>query len=155
MSIVRMVLSMVMVAVLAASPCMAAEADSGEMSEINQMLKAHGQAFDNKDIDAVMGMYSPEAVLMGTGPGERYEGAEEIKEAHRHFFESFDKQTSELTWHKFGVKGDVAWGMAMKHYTAYNKNVKNEYALNWSAVLEKQNGKWVFVSVHFSNLVCK
>lgn len=140
---------------LAASPCMAAEADSAVMTEIEQMLKAHGEAFDKKDLDAVMGFYAPEAVLMGTGPGERYEGTEEIKEAHRHFFESFDKQTSVPTWHKFGIKGDVAWGLVMKHYTAYHKNMKNEYALNWSTAIEKQNGKWVFVSVHFSNLVCE
>ena len=155
MAKVRLFLSLVVVVALAASPCLAAENDSGAMAEIEQMIKSHNQAYDNKDIDAIMEFFAPDAILMGTGPGERYEGTEEIREAHVHFFESYDKQTSELTWHKIWVNGDVAWCMAMKQYTLYNKNVKNEFALNWSVVLEKQNGKWVFVSLHFSNLVCE
>lgn len=155
MAKVRLFLSLIVVVVLAASPCVAAKADSGAKAEIGQIIKTHNQAFDNKDIDAVMGFYAPDAILMGTGPGERYDGTDEIREAHAHFFESYDKQRSELTWHKTWINGDVAWVMAMKQYTLYNKNVKNEFALNWSVVLEKRDGKWVFVSLHFSNLVCK
>lgn len=155
MAKVRLLLPFIMVVVLAASPGLASEANSDAMAEIDQMIKSHNQAYDNKDIDAVMAFYAPDAVLMGSGPGERYDGTEEIRDAHIHFFESYDKQTSELTWHKTRVNGDVAWSMSMKQYTLYNKNVKNEFALNWSVVLEKQNGKWVFVSLHFSNLVCE
>lgn len=155
MTKVPLFLFLIVIVALAASPCLAAESDSGEIAEIEQMIKSHNQAYNKKDIDAVVQFYAPDAILMGTGPGERYEGTEEIRDAHVHFFESYDKQTSELTWHKTWVNGDVAWSMSMKQYTLYNKNVKNEFALNWSVVLEKQNGKWVFVSLHFSNLVCE
>lgn len=148
-------LALVVVVVLGASPCLAAETDTSAIAEIEQMIQSHNQAYNNKDIDAVMEFYAANAILMGTGPGERYEGAEEIRDAHVHFFESYDKQTSEVTWHKIWINGDVAWSMEMRQYTLYNKNVKNEFALNWSVVLEKQNGKWVFVSLHFSNLVCE
>jgi len=155
MAKVRLFLTLLVVFVLAAVPCLAAEADSGVMAELVESYKSYIQAFNNKDVDAVMGFYAPDAILMGTGPGERYEGAEGIRDAHLHFFGTYDKQTSELTWHKVWVKGDVVWLMTMEQFTAYYKNVKNEFAINSSVVMEKRNGKWVIVSLHFSNLVRK
>ena len=153
MATVRLSLAFLMVLVLAGAPGPAAGADSAAMAEIEQMLAAYGQAFNNKDVDAVLGFYAPEAVLMGTGPGERYEGHEGIREAYLQFVQSYDKQTSERTWLKVWVKGDVVWGMTMSQYTTYYKNAKSEFAVNNSVVLEKRNGKWLFVSNHFSNLV--
>jgi uncharacterized protein (TIGR02246 family) len=153
MATVRWFFTLAVVLVLAVAPVLAAEPGSGTMAEIDQMLKSYSQAFSNKNAEAVMGFYAPEALLMGTGPGERYEGSAEIRDAYLHFFESYDKQTSERTWHKVWVKGDVAWGISMEQFTTYFKNVKNEFAINTSVVLEKRNGKWVIVSHHFSNLV--
>jgi uncharacterized protein (TIGR02246 family) len=152
MRTVRWCLTLSVVLVLTVAPGLAAGVDSGVMAEIDQMLKAYMQAFSNKDIDAVMGFYAPDAILMGTGPGERYDGTEGIREAYQQFVQSFDTLTSERTWIKLWVKGDVAWHMSMEEFTLYYKNVKSEYALNTSAVFEKRGGKWVFVSHHFSNL---
>ncbi len=153
MAMTRLFLTLLVVFVLTAAPCLAAEADPGVIAELDQMLKSYSQAFKDKDVDAVMGLFAPDAVLMGTGPGERYDGTEEIRAAHLQFFGSYDKLTTERTWFKIWVKGDAAWAMTMAHHTTYNKNVKNEFALNTSVVFEKRNGKWVFVSQHFSNLV--
>jgi len=139
--------------ILTAAPCAAAEADSNATAEIDQMINAYSEAFSSKDVDAVIGFYAPDAVLMGTGPGERYDGSDEIRDAYLHFVATYDKQTSQITWRKICVKGTVAWGMSMSQFTTYNKNVKNEFAINTSVVLEKQDGKWVFVSHHFSNLI--
>jgi len=152
MATIRLFLTLSVALVLAVAPGLAAGADSGETAEIDQMLQAYRQAFNNKDIDGVMGFYAPDAILMGTGPGERYDGTEGIREAYLQFFQASDKQTSEQTWLKVWVKGDVAWGMSMNQFTLYYKNVKSEYALNTSATFEKRDGKWVFVSHHFSNL---
>ena len=153
MATVRLFLTLLVFFVAAAAPCLAAEADPVVLAEIEQMLNSYSQAFNNKDVNAVMGFYAPDAVLMGTGPGERYDGTEEIRAAHLQFFGSYDKVTTERTWLKTWVKGDAAWAMTMAHFTSYNKNVKNEFAINTSVVFEKRNGKWVFVSHHFSNLV--
>ena len=150
---VRLFLILVVVFVLSAAPCLAAGADSGAVAEIDRMLKSYSEAFSNKDVDAVLGFYAPDAILMGTGPGERYDGREGIREAYLQFVGSFEKRTTETTWAKTWVKGDVAWTMSMSQFTTYKKNVKNEFAINTSVVLEKRNGKWVFVTHHFSNLV--
>lgn len=150
---VRLFSTLLVVFLLSGAPGLAAGVDSAVMAEIDQMMAAYGQAFNNKDVNAVLGFYAPDAVLMGTGPGERYEGHEGIGEAYRQFVQSYDKQTSERTWLKIWVKGDLAWGMTMAQYTTYYKNAKSEFAVNNSVVLEKRNGKWLFVSHHFSSLV--
>ena len=153
MKTVRLFLLSLVAVILAAATCLAAEPDPRVKAELTQMLSSYSEAFNKKDVDAVMAFYTPDAVLMGTGPGERYDGPEGIREAYLQFVQSYDKQTSERTWLKVWANGDVAWGMTMVQYTTYNKNVKSEFAVNNSVVLEKRNGKWLFVSHHFSTLV--
>ncbi len=91
---------------------------------------------------------------MGVGPGERWVGKEEIADAYRHFFMDFDRGSlsTECSWHSLDVQGDVAWTMTMCNFTDYLKNVKREYAIKFSAVFERFEGRWYFVTVHFSNL---
>ncbi len=87
---------------------------AGEISpEIKKELRAfqaqYRKAFDSKNIDGVMAMYAPDAVLMGTGEGELYRGKDAIRMAHIAFFRTFEKEDYSTTWMKAGAKGDIAW----------------------------------------------
>ncbi len=154
MRIWRSFLLAILVVFVTAGSGLAGEADPQVVAEIKSMLQSYTKAIGDKDLEAVMASFAPgpETVLMGTGPGERWVGSAEIEEAHRRFFENFDKEKFEVTWASVGSDGNVAWLTAMLQITDYLKNEKNEYALNWSATLVKQEGKWYFVSSHFSNL---
>jgi uncharacterized protein (TIGR02246 family) len=139
-----------------AVPSLAQEADPEVMAEIKDLLKQHDEAMNNQNLTSVMEMYAagPKTVLMGTGPGERWVGKEEIKSAYAEFFKDFDpgSMTSKCTWTVGDYVGDMAWLMAMCRITDYLANQQRDYALNLSAVLEKQEGKWHFRALHFSNL---
>jgi uncharacterized protein (TIGR02246 family) len=134
------------------TPCLAQEIDP----EIMDMLRRHDQALSEQDLATVMATYAPEGtiVLMGTGPGERWVGKEEIEDAYMHFFQDFDPGSlrTECTWHSLDTQGTISWLMIMCHFTDYLKNQKRDYALNISAVLEKQEDQWYFRTFHFSNL---
>ncbi len=134
----------------------AEDATPGIDSAIMEMITVHDKGLSEQDLDAVMSTYSTTQpiVLMGTGPGERWVGAEEIADAYTHFFMDFDRGTlsTECTWHSLNVQGDFAWLMVMCNFTDYMKNIKREYAINISAVLEKTEDKWYFATFHFSNL---
>lgn len=145
---------MVVVFCAAAAPCLAQQQDAGVEAEIKQLLQQHEKAFREKDLEGVMELYAPgpDTVLLGTGPGERWMGKEEIAEAYAHFFEDFDRSAHTLTWWSVGSHGDVAWLTAMVRYTYYLKNFETEFGLNLSAVFKKIDGSWRFVAVHFSNL---
>ena len=154
MKIVRIMVALVFV-VCFAGISVAAQSDADVEKEIMEFVQKYRQAFEQKDLDGVMALYAEDAVLIGTGPGERFEGAEEIRMAHAEIFKTFDKEESILTWHKSGGSGDVVWIAGMTSINTYFKNNKKEFALNWTMVLAKQKGTWKFVQRHISNISCE
>lgn len=154
MKVIRIVMAMVIV-VCFASTAFASEMDAKTEKEVVEFVKKYRQEFEQRNIDAVMAMYAEDAVLMGTGSGERWVGPEEIRNAYLEIFKTFDKEESTLTWHKEGEKGDVVWVAGMTHVNGYVKNEKREFALNWTMVLVKQDGTWKFVQRHISNISCE
>lgn len=133
----------------------AADTDAALEKEIKDFVQNYTEAFQAKDLDTIMAMYSENAVLLGTGPGERFLGKEEISGAYLEYFKAFDKEESTLTWYKAGSQGDVVWVSGMSHIDTYFKNQKTQFALNWSLVLVKQDGAWKFAQRHISNISCE
>ncbi|GBC63641.1 hypothetical protein DENIS_4639 [Desulfonema ishimotonii] len=159
MTVPRIMVCLILFWMAAAGPALAQEtekdAEKTVMQEIKAVMETYKKAFKARDIDGLMALWSsrPDILLMGTGPGERYMGTEEIKHAYLRFFDNFDSEEGNITWMKISDNGDTAWFSVMGHFTSYYKNVKNEFALNHTGVLEKHEGKWLFVMRHFSGLV--
>jgi uncharacterized protein (TIGR02246 family) len=129
------------------------DATTGPQAEVQAAIAAYARAISEKDIDACLAAYAPgtNSLMLGTGPGERWVGPEEMRTAHEQFFKDFDTESSKPTWRMVQVSGDVAWVAGMSEVVDYDKNVKNEFFLNISAVLQKIDGKWKIVQFHFSN----
>ncbi len=140
----------------AMAPAEAASAErlTAAKAEIRQVFVEYAEGVSAKDLDACMEAFSkdPDTVMLGTGPGERWVGPEEIADAHQHFLASFDSETSKRTWSLGTMQGDVAWFAAMFEVAQYTKNVKNEFFLNMSGVMVKQDGEWKIAQIHLSNL---
>ena len=125
--------------------------------EIAALLGKHDDAMNRHDMEAVLALFAPapaKPVMLGTGPGERYQGAAEIKVAYTEFFKDFDKGSlnHNCYWKEGGSSGNLAWGAAMCKLSDSHDGKKREYELNVSAVAEKQKGNWYFVMLHYSNL---
>jgi uncharacterized protein (TIGR02246 family) len=125
--------------------------------DIAELLKQHDEALNQHNLAGVLAVYSssPKTVVLGTGPGEKYQGQEEIKTAYTEIFKDFDKGTltHSCYWKDGGGSDDVVWGAAMCKFTDAKGDKKREYELNVSIVAEKQGGKWQFVMMHYSNVV--
>lgn len=141
---------------LCASICPAQVRRGAAAADISELLKKHDEAMNQHDLEGVLALFAPgpKTVVLGTGPGERYQGKQEIKAAYTEFFKDFDKGTLSHScyWKQSGGSGSTAWGAAMCKFTDSLGNREREYELNVSAALEKQGGKWYFVLIHFSNL---
>src|SRR5262245_31370712 len=70
-----------------------AAAARGELSE---MLRKHDEALNKHDLEGVVGLFAPgnKTVVLGTGPGERFEGRDGIRAAYTEIFKDFDKGSS-------------------------------------------------------------
>ncbi len=73
----------------AAAQQAAPAADTGVVA----LLRKHDEAMKQHDLDAMMALFAPgeKTVMIGTGPGERWVGKDEIRTAYVEFFKDFDK----------------------------------------------------------------
>jgi uncharacterized protein (TIGR02246 family) len=142
---------------LCASVCLAHAQGSSTRADIAALLKKHDEALNQHNLEGVLALYapSPKTVMLGTGPGEKYQGKAEIKTAYTEIFKDFDKgtMTHSCYWKDGGGSGTMVWGAAMCKMADAKGEKKREYELNVSMVAEKQGGKWQFVLLHYSNVV--
>lgn len=138
------------------SQCRADDADTELLNQTTALLARHDAAFAAQDVKGIMATYvsGPQIFLMGTGPGEMYRGSEGIEAAYNQFFTKFDKGTAGFTYHwiTVGSKADMAWFAA--EYTLKGKvqGKDSEVGLNLSGTLQKENGRWSILAMHFSRL---
>jgi uncharacterized protein (TIGR02246 family) len=142
---------------LGASVCLAQAQGRSTRADVAALLKKHDEALNQHNLEGVLALYapSPKTVMLGTGPGEKYQGKAEIKTAYTEIFKDFDKgtQTHSCYWKDGGGSGNLVWGAAMCKFSDAKGEKKREYELNVSMVAEKQGGKWQFVLLHYSNVV--
>jgi len=136
--------------------CLAQAQESKVDPGIAELFQKHDEFMNQQNLDGVLTLFvsSPKAVMLGTGPGERYQGQEEIKTAYTEFFKDFDKGTlkRECYWRDGGGNETLKWGAAMCKFTDSKDGKTREYGLNMSGAIEKQGDKWQFVMLHYSNL---
>src|SRR5215813_10840513 len=139
------------------TPVCLAQATSGAAAEIAALLQKHDEALNQHNLDAVVKLYSPspKTVILGTGPGERYQGADQIKAAYTEIFKDFDKGTMThiCNWKDGAAVGTLAWLAAECSLSDSKGGKKRQYDMNVSAVAQKTGSTWRFVMLHYSNLV--
>ena len=136
----------------------AAPADQKAAVEaMRALLVEHDKALADKNLDAVMATFSNEAntVVLGTGAEERWLGQQEIRGAYTEIFKDYDPNTLQTNcdWRTGGVDeaGTMAWIAATCACKDSHQGKERNYKLNVTAIADKQNGKWHFVSLHMSN----
>jgi len=126
-----------------------------EVEKLKAMLDSYNKAFSAQDLSGVLKHFTPDAVVMGTGPGEIWGGREEIGNAYKNFFQVFDKgkQSAERLFVDGNVVGGMAWLLAMNKMTVVKGDKTSEFGLNISLVFERQgSGEWQIRILHFSNV---
>jgi uncharacterized protein (TIGR02246 family) len=128
----------------------ASEGSNPDLDQIRALLRAHDEAFTNQDLNGVMACLTEKAAIMGTGPGEIWSGADEIKVAYEHFFEG--EQKFEYQFRIGGVTSNMGWLMAAGNVTGKKDGKEFAFPLNLSLTVAKQDGKWLIAAMHFSTL---
>jgi uncharacterized protein (TIGR02246 family) len=131
-----------------------AGAEDPELEPIRALLKAYDTAFTNHDLSGVMATMSDKAAIMGSGPGEIWSGADEIKAAHQKLFEGFDarQQGFDYEFNIGQVMSDAAWMLTSGNVTGKKGEEEFTFPVNISLVATKQGGKWLIAAMHFSTV---
>ena len=132
----------------------AGSASTESVEALKAMLDSYEKAFSAHDVSGVLKVFAPNAIVVGTGPGEIWGGTKEITAAYSRFFEQFDpgKQTSQALFRDGHVLGDMAWLVSMSKVSFTKGANLTEFGLNLSVVFEKIDGKWLVRALHLSNL---
>ena len=130
------------------------KADNPALDAVRSLLKAHDDAMTNHDLKGVMATLTEKASIMGSGPGEMWVGADEIKDAYEHFFQGYDKgqQDFEYKFKHGGLGTDMGWLMASGNIKAKKDGKAVEFPINVSLTVAKAGGGWKIASMHFSTL---
>src|SRR5688500_8277745 len=91
-----------------------AKSENPQLEKIRAVLNAHDDAMTDHNLEGVLAVLSPKVVIMGTGPGEVWSSAPEIKDAYEHFFQGYDKGQQEFTYYvKHGeLSAEMGWLVA-------------------------------------------
>jgi ketosteroid isomerase-like protein len=131
-----------------------AEEANPQLEKIKAVLKAHDDAMTNHNLEGVLAVLSPKAVIMGSGPGEIWASASEIKDAYEHFFQVFDKGQQEFTYTvKHGeLSAEMGWLVVSGDVKAKKDGKDVGFPLNVSLTVSKSGGNWKIAAMHFSTL---
>lgn len=148
--------AIIAICLLSFSAGQAQKQSDSELTQLAALLQKHDDALNQHDLDGVMSVFAPTAktVVMGTGPGERWQGKDEIRAAYTEIFKDFDKGTStrDCSWRTGEISGATAWLASVCKFSDSKGGQKRDYELNVSGVFRKIGGKWYFQSLHYSNL---
>lgn len=130
------------------------KAENPELKKVRELLKAHDEAFTSHNLEGVLALFTPKAVILGTGPGEIWSGHEEIKDAYTHFFADFDKGHQQFTYysHHGELTSEVGWLLASGEVKAKKEGKDIAFPLNVSITAAKSGGQWKIAALHFSTL---
>ena len=146
--------SLAAVATLAAVPFLRTPAPApaaGDEAALKAVDEAFVQAFNKKDVDAVLACYGDDAILMDPGPALIFRGKEEIKKGIGEFFKAQPTAELKLDETKYTVVGDVGYGYALWTITLKDPEGKPMQMKGRATdVMAKRGGKWVLVSDHAS-----
>jgi uncharacterized protein (TIGR02246 family) len=125
-----------------------------DLEKLKALLDSYTKAFSAHDLEGVLKHFAPNAVVIGTGPGEIWGGPEEIGEAHKNFFQVFDKgkQSAEQLFRDGHIIGGMAWLLSMTKMTITKGDKTSDFGLNSSVVFERQGAEWQVRVMHISNV---
>jgi ketosteroid isomerase-like protein len=127
-------------------------ADSQTQDEVLAALQGMTDAYQKRDIGAVMAAFGsdPDVMLFGTGADEVRRGKDAIRTQVQRDWGQSDEISLALRWGNISAAGDVAWAWAEGSFDFRAGDVEGSLPARLSAVLERRDGQWLIVHSHFS-----
>ncbi len=138
------------------TPAGARPASNDDVSQLRALESTFATAMNNKDLDAVMSVYSPGDALFVfdvVGPPSVHSGWGQYREAFKHMFAAIDGPLH-LTMSDLDVtaSGDVGYSRSLQRVSGVRANGGKlfDYTVRVTDVYRKVGGKWLIAQEHLS-----
>jgi uncharacterized protein (TIGR02246 family) len=145
------ILSLLCIAI-ATSNLSAQSAPAGDKAAIKALYDNFTEAFNKKDVNAVMASYAPDVFAFDVIPPREYPTWDAYKKDWEGLFKTFPGPvTSSITELHITVVGSVAYTRGIDDATFTGADgSKTHMVVRVTDVLRKANGKWLIVQEHVS-----
>jgi len=144
---------LVLLAVAAgARPAIAQSKSAADEAAIKALYTQWNDAFNKKDVDAVMAVYAPDVFVFDAIPPREYPSWDAYKKDWQGLLTTFPGPlTSSVSELSIAVAGPVAYTHFIDDTTMTDKDgVQHRLVVRTTDVLRKSHGKWLIVQEHVS-----
>lgn len=136
----------------AIAPVTTAGAQTSDKAAIQALYRHFNDAFNKKDVNAIMAVYAPDVFVFDVIPPRQYVGAAAYRKDWEDLFAAdpgpLHDTVSDLD---ITVVGPVAYTHCISEGFMTDRNGRrNQMAIRTTDVLRKVNGKWLIVQEHNS-----
>ena len=121
-------------------------------SSVMGVLNIYAIAFEKRDIERIVSLFSPDGdlITIGLGADEKKTGLAELTRQIKKEASRSEKSSIEFTWHMVSSSGNVAWVAAdvIMHEKYDGEEV--DYPLRLTAVMEQRGPRWLISQMHKS-----
>lgn len=128
------------------------KADQATQKGVIQAFKEMFEAYKKKNTQGVLNCWAsdPDIVMIGSGKDEKSVGVEKFVESLTRDWEQANITAIDVKDFSVSVSGNVAW---LSSDLTFNYTVKEkalQLAGRLTGVMEKRNGKWLWMQMHYS-----
>lgn len=121
-------------------------------AEIQALYDRWAKAFEARDIETIVSLYSPDVVAYDVVPPLQYTGKEAYRKDYLEFFSQYDGPTHvEYRDMRIMSGGDLGVIHGLERFTGKMKNgQQSDLWIRFTSIVRKTNGKWLIIHDHVS-----
>ncbi len=121
-------------------------------SEVTQSLKGMFEAYKKKDLQGVLSFWAPDPdiTIIGSGEDEKGVGIDQLSASLKRDWEQADITSIGVKDFRISAAGVVAWFSADLTFNFKIKAKESPLPGRLTGVMEKLNGRWLWMQMHFS-----
>ena len=151
-AIAIMAITILLVGVIVFPGTLSAPRNARIKKEIKTRITAYNVAYQKKDVDGIMALYSddPDIIMLCAGKGLHFIGRTAIQEAYQREFSAFSEIISvkHTILSLSTVSGDLAILAAERNLTGFKDGQAVTITGGFTAVLKNLHGSWYFIQTH-------
>lgn len=126
------------------------KADAETEAKVLATLDRFAEGYASRDLDAILAVFAPGAVLIGTGADEKRIGLGEIRAQIERDLAQSEALNIQYQWATVMARGSVAWVASEAIVRWKTAGAEGSTLLRHTVVLERRGGHWLWVQSHAS-----